>query len=64
MTESSKALLDAKIIFGRKSWETPGLVGKLLGFVWYDKPSRILGRELLAELQVEKLMKHLLWNVI
>lgn len=33
MTENSQKLLDAKIIFGRKSWETPGLVGKLLGFV-------------------------------
>lgn len=29
-----KKLLDAKIIFGRKSWETPRLVGKLL--VLYD----------------------------
>lgn len=30
MMETSKKLLDAKIIFGRKSWETPRLVGKLL----------------------------------
>lgn len=58
MMESSQKLLDAKIIFGRKAWETPESVGKLLGFVRYDKPSRILGRGLLAGLQVGKLMKH------
>lgn len=34
MENLKKRLLDAKIIFGRKSWETPRLVGKLL--VLYD----------------------------